>query len=201
RFSFTPRYLPANSPIRIITVGRLEAKKGLEYGLKAIAILAKKHPDIEYHIVGEGTLRGELQKLIKELDIGSKVKLWGAKQQQEVIEIIDKSHLFLSPNVTSKDGNEDGPPNVIKEALAMGLPVVSTELEGIQEIVQDGVSGFLVPQRNAEALAQKLDYLIVHADIWPEMGQQGQAYVESHYDINRLNKQLIETYQQLLSKS
>ena len=81
----------------------------------------------------------------------------------------------------------------------MGLPVVSTYHGGIPELVEDGVSGFLVPEKDAEAIAQKLSYLIEHPEIWAEMGKAGRKSVKQKYDINKLNDELVEIYQQLLN--
>lgn len=199
RFVFTPRYPSPDGMIRIATTGRLVEKKGIEYAIRAVAKLAKIYPNIEYNIVGDGPLRENLEQLIQELDVSDIVKLVGQKQQQELIEILNQSHIFTAPSVTSKEGNQDAPVNVLKEAMAMGLPVVSTYHGGIPELVEDGISGFLVPERDADALAQKLGYLIEHPEIWPDMGRAGRAYVEKHYDINQLNDRLVGIYRQLLS--
>lgn len=199
RFRFTPRYLPSDSQIRIVTTGRLVEKKGIEYSICAIAKLVKADPNIEYLIIGDGPLQEDLQQLIQSLDVNNKVKLLGWKQQQEIIEILDDSHIFVAPSVTAKDGNQDAPINVLKEAMAMGLPVVSTRHGGIPELVENGVSGFLVPERDVDALAEKLAYLIKHSEDWPRFGRAGRAYVLEHYDTNQLNDQLVEIYQEQLN--
>ena len=82
----------------------------------------------------------------------------------------------------------------------MGLPVIGTQHGGIPELIEDGVSGFLVPERDAEAIACKLDYLITHSDRWPEMGQAGRQHIEAHFDIAVLSQELIGIYQMLLDK-
>ncbi|MBE9129028.1 MULTISPECIES: glycosyltransferase [unclassified Coleofasciculus] len=198
RFTFTPRYPPCEGSIRIVTISRLAEKKGIEYGIRAIARLAKANRNIKYDIVGDGLLRKKLQQLIQELDVNDAIKLLGWKQQPEVIEILNRSHIFLSPNVTAKDGNQDGPPNVLKEAIAMGLPVLSTKVGAISEVVKDGISGFLVPERDIEALTEKLENLLDCPENWSEMGSAGRSYIEAHYDINELNEQLLEIYDKVL---
>ena len=80
----------------------------------------------------------------------------------------------------------------------MGLPIVSTLHNGIPEGVLDGKSGFLVPERDVDALTEKLEYLIEHPEIWPDMGQYGRKFVEERYDINKLNQRLVEIYQNLI---
>jgi colanic acid/amylovoran biosynthesis glycosyltransferase len=101
KFVFTTRHLPADGRIGIVITGRLVEKKGIEYGIYAIAKLAKAYPKIEYNIVGDGPLKEDLQQLIDELDVSDKVKLLGHKQQQELIEILDNSHIFIALCVTA----------------------------------------------------------------------------------------------------
>ena len=102
-------------------------------------------------------------------------------------------------SVTDSEGDQEGQGLVLQEAQAMGLPVVSTLHNGIPESVLDGQSAFLVPERDVEALAEKLSYLIEHPEVWPGMGQAGRTYVEEYFDLHKLNDQLVEIYQQLLN--
>lgn len=197
QLSFTPRKLDANSPVRIATIARLVEKKGVEYGIRAVAKLAKVNRKIEYNVIGDGPLKEELQQLIQELNVSNVVKLLGWKQQQEVVEIINNTNILLTPSVTSQDGDREGIPVVLMEAMAMGLPVVATKHSGIPELVEDRVSGFLVSERDVDALAEKLGYLIEHPEVWTEMGLAGRRCVEECYDINKLNDQLVNFYREL----
>ncbi len=199
KFVFTPRYWPADGRVRIASTGRLIEKKGIEYGIRAIAKLALIHPHIEYNIIGDGPLKEDFQKLIAELQVSHIVKLLGWKQQEELIEILNRSHILIAPSVTAADGNQDAPVNTLKEAMAMGLPVIGTLHGGIPELIEDGVSGFLVPERDADAIATKVSYLIEHPELWPELGRSGRACVQDKYDMNKLNDELVEIYQQLLN--
>ncbi len=199
RFPFQTRDFPADNLIRIATTGRLVEKKGIEYSIRAVAQIQKQHPNLEYTIVGEGELRPYFEQLIQEFNTEDKIKLVGQKSHAEIVEILSQSHLFIAPSVTAKDGDQDAPVNVLKEAMATGLPVISTYHGGIPELVQDNVSGFLVPERDANAIAQKLIYLIEHPERWPAMGEAGHKFVEAHYDLNRLNDALVHLYQSLLS--
>ncbi len=160
KFAFTPRHFPAHGKVKIVTIGRLIEKKGIEYGIRAIAFLAETYPNIEYNIIGDGKLREHFETLIAELNVGHIVKLLGWKQQEELIEILDRSHILIAPSVTATDGNQDAPVNTLKEAMAMGLPVIGTLHGGIPELIEDGISGFLVPERDSKAIAQKVRYLI-----------------------------------------
>ena len=200
RFSFTPRQLPADGKVRIATTGRLVEKKGIEYSIRAVAQLAQVYDNIEYNIIGGGPLWKQLQQLIQDLQIEHVVKLLGWKTQQEIVEILNNSQIFVAPSITAEDGNQDAPVNTLKEAMAMGLPVIGTLHGGIPELVEEGISGFLVPERDPEAIAEKLSYLIAHPEIWSQMGEAGRTRVEANYDMNKLNDELVAIYQQLLSR-
>ncbi|BAZ10702.1 glycosyltransferase [Calothrix sp. NIES-4071] len=199
KFLFKPRYYPVDGKVKIATTGRLVEKKGIEYAIRAVAKIAQSHPNIEYNIIGDGELKNHFEQLITELNIGHIVKLLGWKQQKEIVHILDNSHIFIAPSVTASDGNQDAPVNTLKEAMAMGLPVISTIHGGIPELVQDNISGFLVPERDSDAIAQKLTYLISHPQLWEQMGTSGRARVEEKYDMNKLNDELVTIYQQMLT--
>ncbi|MEM8778271.1 MAG: glycosyltransferase, partial [Cyanobacteria bacterium P01_G01_bin.49] len=198
QFEFKPRHLQVGEKIRIATTGRLVEKKGIEYSIRAVAKQAKQTPNLEYIIIGDGELRESFEQLINQLDVQQMIKLVGWKNETEIKEILDQSHIFIAPSITAKDGNQDAPINVLKEAMAMGLPVISTYHGGIPELVQEGVSGYLVPERNVDALADKLSELIQHPERWNEMGKAGRTYVEKHYDLDPLNDTLVEIYQQVI---
>jgi colanic acid/amylovoran biosynthesis glycosyltransferase len=205
RFAFKSRNINDNGNIKIVTVGRLIEKKGIEYGIRAVAKVINeysgKYQNIEYNIIGTGCLQEYLQELIVSLNMSGKIKLLGRKNQQEIIEILNNSHIFIAPSVTAKDGNQDAPVNTLKEAMAMGLPVIATLHGGIPELVQNGISGFLVPERDADSIAEKLMYLIEHEGAWLEIGKAARSFVEEHYDINKLNDELVEIYQRVLVDS
>jgi len=184
--------------IRFITIARLVLKKGVEYGIRAVAHVSKHYPNLEYHIIGEGPLERELQELIRELDVGSRVTLHGGKTQDEIIQMLEMSDIFILPSVTSEDGDQEGIPISIAEAMSMGLPVISTYHSGISEIVRHGDSGFLVPERDENALTKSVVYLIEHPEIRRTMGKAGQEIVKQECNQNVLNTRLLEIYEQVL---
>lgn len=199
KFAFHPRFLNPGEPIRIATTGRLVEKKGIEYAIRAVVKQANYFPELSYLIIGDGPLRDSLQALITELGAGSYIHLLGWKTESEMIEILNTCHLFIAPSVTAANGDQDAPINVLKEAMAMGLPIISTYHGGIPELVEDGVSGLLVPERDVPALAEKLGYLLTHPESWIEMGKAGRLCVEQHYDLHPLNDKLVTLYQNLLA--
>lgn len=199
RFKFTTRKIQEGEFIKILTVGRLVEKKGHKYALRAIAKVIKKHKNIRYIIAGYGPLRDELENLISELGIKRFVEFRGSVDQNEILKLYQEAHIFVLPSVTSSEGDREGQALVLQEAQATGLPVVSTLHNGIPEGVLDGKSAFLVPERDVDALAERLEFLIEHPEKWAEMGRYGRKFVEEKYDINKLNQQLVNIYQNLIN--
>lgn len=199
KFIFRPREIKPGQRIVILTVGRLVEKKGHQYAVRAIRELITRHQNIVYLIAGDGPLKNRLESLVVELDLQRYVRFPGGLEEDEILEVYRKAHIFVLPSVTASDGDSEGQALVLQEAQAAGIPVVSTFHNGIPDGVLNGESGFLVPERDVDALAEKLEYLIGHPEIWPEMGRCGREFVEKNYNIRRLNRWLAEIYQQLVS--
>ncbi|HZX13257.1 MAG TPA: glycosyltransferase [Thermodesulfobacteriota bacterium] len=199
-FKFKERKLGCDG-VKIITIARLAEKKGLEYSIKAVANLIRTNLGlkIEYIIIGEGPLRKNLENLLLEEGMNNNIKLLGRMNQSEIKYYMDDADIFILSSVTALDGDTEGTPTVLMEAQACGLPVVSTRHSGIPEVVLDGKSGFLVPERDVDALSEKLDYLIRNPELWLEMGRYGRKFVEERYDIQKLNQRLVKIYEAILT--
>lgn len=189
-FPYTDGSGRSNAPVRLIAIARLVEKKGIEYGIRAVAQLVVRHYRISFTIVGDGPLREELQKLISDLHMEEEIQLVGSKTQEEIMTLLTQSDLFMAPSVTAANGDQEGIPVVLMEAMAVGLPILSTWHSGIPELVRDGVNGYLVPEKNVLLLAHKLKELIDNRWHWGTMSTAGRRIVEEEYDINRLNQRL-----------
>jgi len=198
KLQYSVRRRAEGEPTELVSIGRFVEKKGFTYAVKAIARIVDSGYKVSYSLIGDGELRPDLEHLIDQLGVGDHVRLLGCMPQSEVMLHLRNSHLLLAPSVTGTDGNQEGIPNVLKEAMAMGMPVISTLHSGIPELVENGKSGFLVPERDVEALADRVAYLMDHPERWPEMGAHGRKCIEKYYDINRLNDTLLEHYDYLL---
>lgn len=198
KFEYVQRKREPGEPLKALTIARLVEKKGVAFAIDAVSRLLSKGEKIEYRIVGDGMLREELQQSIDSRGVAGQIKLLGWKTHEEVKMLTEESHILVAPSVTGEDGDQEGIPNVIKEAMASGLAVISTLHSGIPELVTDGVSGLLVPERDATSLADALTYLIRHPEMCNEMGQAGRRQVEEKFDIHCLNRQLEELYQRAL---
>jgi colanic acid/amylovoran biosynthesis glycosyltransferase len=193
-FPFTPRQpVPPGEPVRLLTVARLVEKKGVEYAIRAIAALRREMElPLRYQVIGEGPLRAHLEQLARELGVEDLVTLYGGGDQRLVARAMREAHLLLAPSVTASDGDMEGIPVALMEAMACGVPVVSTWHSGIPELVADGVSGVLVPEGDVMALAAAIRRLVLHPESWAAMGAAGRERVARGYDASTLNERLVE---------
>jgi colanic acid/amylovoran biosynthesis glycosyltransferase len=199
-FEFRARTREQGEPARILTVGRLVEKKGIEYAIRAVAKVRERHPDIRYDVVGDGPLRASMEQLIRDHGANGSITLHGAQDGNYVRQLMSRAHVFVLASVTAADDDQEGTPVSLIEAQAAGIPVLSTLHSAIPEIVADGRSGLLVPERDVEALAARLEYLLERPGLWPDMGKEGRRYVEENHDIRRLNRQLVDLYQDAMAE-
>ena len=183
-----------SEPLRIVTVGRLVEVKGHEYLIRAVHKLRREHPTVILDIVGDGPLRASLEQLTVQLNLQSSVVFHGALAQPEVRRVLHEAHIFVLPSVTT-DGAREGQGLALQEAQACGLPVVATDHGALPEGLLPGKSGFLVPERDPDSLAERLSFLVKHSATWPAMGAIGREFAEKYYDIRKLNSRLLELYQ------
>lgn len=194
-FAFRSHEMVVNGTIRLISVCRLVEKKGIEYAVHAVSKLIKSNYRLHYDIIGDGPLREDLQRLITELGVADAITVHGQKTKTDVIAYLQRAHLLLAPSVTAKNGDQEGIPVALMEAMAMGLPVVSTWHSGIPELVKDSECGFLVPEQDADALARVIAHLAEHPEIWSALGRKGRTIVEQEFNVDRLNKRLISIFE------
>lgn len=198
KFRYSPRSIGSDGQIRLVSIARLVEKKGLEYGIRAVARLMTDYKNIQYTIIGDGPLKESLQKIIVESGFGDRIELIGWREQEEIIGFFEKAHILLAPSVTSVSGDQEGIPVALIEANAMGLPVISTRHSGIPELVRDGASGFLVPEKDENAIYDRLKYLVDHPGLWPDIGSNGRKTVEANHDIVKLNDNLSDMFLRIM---
>lgn len=199
QFAFKARTLEEGQPPRLLSIARLVPKKGIGDAIRAVEKVIADFPDLQYHVLGDGELRGEMETLIRDLGLERHVHLEGWKAQKEVIEYLGKAHLFILPSVTVADGDQEGTPTALMEAMAMGLPILSTRHSGIPEVVPDGEAGFLVEENDVDALAQKLRQLLNNPQDWEAMGRAGRVQAEEEFNRTVLRGRLMQHYREVIS--
>ncbi len=193
-FPFKERIWQSGEPLRLITVARLVEIKGHEFALRAVAELRQAYPNVRYDIIGEGPLRKKLDDLLVELGLQETVFLHGARDGRFIRELMCNAHLALLASV-SIEGDQEGQGLFLQEAQACGLPVIATQHGALPEGMLSGKSGLLAPERDSQALADRLKELVAHPETWPMMGHNGREFVEARYDIRKLNQQLAQLYE------
>ena len=197
-FAFHERSFPNDGEWRLVQAGRLIEKKGLPVTLRAFAVFLRKYPNATLTIAGEGPLLGELQKLARELNIERRVSFTGFISQEQLRDIYYRSHIFVHPSQTGHDGNVEGIPNSMLEAMASGLPVFATDHGGIPEAVENGVSGVLVRERDHEAIANALLNATQDSDSLARIARNGAEVVQKNFDLQAQAQRLEEIYLQLI---
>lgn len=172
----------SDSP-RFLSVGQLKEKKGFGFLIEAYRMLAEQGVDFRAEIIGEGPLRKRLQEAVDRAGLEDRVQLRGALPHSDVKEAYRWADLFVLPCVTASDGDRDGIPNVILEAMASGLPVVSTRHSGIPEAVEDGTSGLLIPPADSVSLAAALARLAADPELRRQYGEAGRKLVSEAFDL------------------
>jgi colanic acid/amylovoran biosynthesis glycosyltransferase len=191
---------PDGGPTRVLMAASFREKKGLAYGIEAFARVATRRPGaLLLTVIGDGPLRPELEAIVARHQAGSFVRWLGYQPHHVFLEEALAAHLFVSPSVVAADGDtEGGAPVTLIEAQATGLPILATTHADIPEVTVPGRSAHLVAERDADALEERLAWLVDHPEAWAEMGRAGRAHVEAEFDSQVLGKRLEEHYRAIM---
>lgn len=191
---FQRRHTLPQEPRVILSVGQLMERKGLIYLVRACRILKDCNARFTCRIVGEGPQRKALEDEIKRLGLSQEIELAGALPQEELIHQYEQSSIFTLPAVEAENGDRDGIPNVILEAMAMELPVVSTWHSGLPEVIRDQENGLLVPPRQPASLAEALLFLLKDTETARAIGLQGRRTVLDKFNPQRNIQKLVDAF-------
>jgi glycosyltransferase involved in cell wall biosynthesis len=199
-FRFVPRAAPADGAWKFVQACRLIPKKGLRTSLRAFAEFAKTFPRASCAIAGEGPMLEELKAFARELGIDSNVRFTGFLSQDELRALYRESHVFLHPSELGGDGNQEGVPNSMLEAMATGLPALATTHGGIPEAVESGVSGFLIGERDHDALARAMFDLAADARLYANMSAAAARAVGEKFEQQAQVRVLESIYNEAISQ-
>lgn len=206
KIPFIPRRINDHQKIKILIAGTFREKKGITYALEAFAKLTSKYKNIEVTLVGDAgrsqreiDYKKEITTIISTQKIADKVNYLGFLPYPAFIKEAKNNHIFLSPSIHPSDGEtEGGAPVALIEMSAYGMPIVSTLHCDIPEVVVDGESGFLVQEKDTNGLAERLEHLINHPELWESMGKAGRKHVEEEFNIVKQAAKLESIYDSLL---
>jgi colanic acid/amylovoran biosynthesis glycosyltransferase len=192
--SFRLRIWPNDGRWKFLQAGRLIEKKGFETSLRAFAEFQRQNPGATFVIAGEGPLRDSLRELTRNLGITERVRFAGFLSQAELREEFFQAHIFLHPSELGKDGNQEGVPNAMLEAMASGLPVFATTHGGIPEAIENGISGVLVNEGDHAALATALIHWTGRPEEMSRLARDGAAAVAAKFDLRAQARALEDIY-------
>ena len=180
----------------LLSVGRLEEVKGFCYAIKAFVRIAKEYPRAVYIIAGAGSWEKELRSIATAEGLAERVLFVGEKKDTEIAELYQKASVFLAPSIRASNGSEEGQGLVVQEAQASGLPVIGTLTGGIPDGIKDGSTGFLVHEKDPEALAERIRYLFDNPDVRKEIGQRSREHAIKNYSMANLTEKLVSLYRE-----
>lgn len=197
RYPFAPK--PIGTPLRLVSVCRLVEKKGLDVAIEALAMLRARHPEVEwrYEIGGDGPMGAALRAQVAERGLGDRVRFLGALSHEATLERIAAADVLLAPSVTATDGDQEGIPVTLMEAMALGTVVCATRHSGIPELLEDGVSGLLVGERDVEAALGCLLALAHGAVDSGALGAAARVKTARAFDEARQMERLLEQCERL----
>jgi glycosyltransferase involved in cell wall biosynthesis len=187
-----PYASPLDRPRRIVAVGRLVEKKGFGDLLKACAILSRRRANFQCELIGAGPMEEKLRAMVVSLGIEEYVSLLGPRPQGEVVKHVQAGAVFAAPCKIAGDGNRDGLPTVLLEAMALGTPVVATDVTGIPEVLSHGKTGLMISQSDPSGLADMLEQLLDRPQLRVRLAQEARHRIEENFDV-RHNSALIRS--------
>ncbi len=178
----------------LLSVGRLVEKKGIEYGILSIKKLIKDFPDIQYHIVGSGQLENRLKKLVESLNLKNNIKFLGDLNNDLIAHELSKTMIFILPCIKSKNGDLDVCPLALQEAMLARIPIVSTDIGSIPELVNNGREGFLVDPKNINQLTNKIKRLVRDKQLRIKIGKNAKKKIEKDFNIHKEINKLLKVW-------
>ncbi|MGD1834807.1 MAG: glycosyltransferase family 4 protein [Nitrososphaeraceae archaeon] len=188
--NFVPNYNFKKTNNEIVSVGRLVEKKGFEILIEACYHLVRSGKKFHCSIIGTGILENNLRKKIKQLGLQNFVNILGATPREEMLQRIQDASIFVVPSIISNDGDRDGLPTTLLEAMAIGTPCISTDVTGIPEVIHDGVTGVIVPSKNPLKLAEAIDNLLSDYNSVKSLVKNANRLVHSKFNIHENSEQL-----------
>lgn len=195
-----PRIERTDDTIVLLMAGRFVEKKGFEYGIRAFAQALKKHPALRLRLVGDGERRPDYERLIASLGLSEKVIMTGVLSHEELLETMRRSDIVLVPSVTADRGDREGIPMIVYEAASLGISTIASKHGGIPEVIEEGATGLLVPERDEAAIARALVNLIENLALRHSLGEAARRKAQAEFDIRKRVAALETRYDELLRR-
>ncbi|MCC7431039.1 glycosyltransferase [bacterium] len=189
-----------NEKITFISVGRLVYKKGFQFLIEASKILDDKGFNFETLIIGDGELREQLETKVKTLKLENKINFLGSMENSKILQLFAKSTAFVLPCVEAENGDIDGIPLIIVEAMFTKIPVISSRISGIPEIVKDNETGLLCEEKNVRQIAEKMELIATDRELAKRLSENALAFVEENFEIEKTIAKLYSLFEKYLEE-
>lgn len=201
QFDLERDHIPKSNTLNLLTIASLEPRKGHLDVLEALVNLKKNQfPDLKYTIVGSGSLEESLKNFVRENHLGDLVRFIPAVKHGKIFnELLSGADIFLHPSLKTKTGDKEGIPGAVVEAMAHGLPVITTYHAGIPSIIDSGETGFLVKENDPDAIAKNISMLYRDVDLRVKVGQQAKVHAQKNLDLSEKTKDLKGLYTEAMS--
>lgn len=204
-FIFRYHVIDHKTSLRLISVSRLTEKKGLEFSIKAVAKLKNRYPNLKYIIVGDADYHNPgykeyLKQLVIDLDLEKTVFFYGWATHEEIIPLLSKSDIFILPSITGPDGDQEGIANALKEAMAVGLPVIATDHAGTSELVEHEQTGLLVEEKDVLGIVKAVHWYIKHPEKVKDITKKARIKIEDEFAIKPTVAKLEKIFEQLIDQ-
>ncbi|GJQ57454.1 MAG: colanic acid biosynthesis glycosyltransferase WcaL [Candidatus Scalindua sp.] len=182
----------------ILAVCRLNPIKGLEYAIEAFSLVAQKRDELRFKIVGDGPLKEELFRKVKKLQLTEKITFLGNMSNEDAMDLVAQSTIVVLPSVIIKNGDRDGIPTSLIEAMYLKTPVISSRISGIPELIDDGINGFLTEPGDVRQIAEKMEELLLDKVLRSRMGEGAREKIINNFDNNENSNKLIDAWREIV---
>lgn len=194
----TPEKRRPEEPIRIVSIGRLVEKKGLADALAAMVILKNQGIEFCYSVIGDGDRKDSLVDYVRTHKLIDCVQFLGPLRSGATLQILESCQILIAPSKTAEDGDSEGIPNVLKEAMFAGLQVVSTMHSGISELIKHEENGYLCAESDPEGLARAIRFVVEHPEKWRRLAENAARVIRIEYSPEKTTNDLLEAYRDVL---
>ena len=182
----------------ITSVCRLHPTKGLEYAIEAFKVISQKRQDLRFTIIGGGPLESQLLEKVTQLSLTDRVTFVGDTSNEDAIRFISQSTIMVLPSVIAGNGDRDGIPTSLIEAMYLKTPVISSKISGIPELIEDGINGFLTEPGDVSAIAEKMEKLLSDDSLRIKMGEEARKKINEEFNVEQNFEKLIRAWDEML---
>ena len=182
----------------VVGVGRLVAKKGFKFLIQAAPLILKKFPNVTFVVVGDGDERKSLEKLVKKFNVDESFRFTGSIDYEDLIYYYNLADIFILPSIRDEEGNLDDQSVSVIEAMACGKPVVTTNFPGYKLVVDNGVNGYLIPQKNSAEISESINKILGSKSLRTAMGKKSRELVVNRFSWNNVGRQYNNLFKKIV---